>query len=257
MRSLTFLAVSSVLIALFLVAAIADIRRRHRKALEPVPGEPLPSEGALATWWHRLFGRPAKQEGEAKEDYLSSLGFSVAVLLWAVVMVGYKLPEPEKPPPSTPAVGKPLKSSALPPLRRFGEGQTQLQDDNNHQNLDRWTNVVIEATHPGDMLLLLGSTDCKPFRKGGDGKTNPSLAADRARAVRDWLLPIAAAHGVDLDFSSVAQHERCREAADLRAVYPFLIEPTDPATSRASEAIPSSAPFLSPGPALAEPSPGR
>lgn len=229
----TFLAVSSVLIALFLVAAIADIRRRHRKALDPVPGEPLPSEGALATWWHRLFGRPAKEIGEAKEDYLSSLGFSVAVLLWAVVMVGYRLPEPDRHTSTTSVIGKPLKSNALPPLRRFNEGQTQLQDENRHQALDTWTQGVAKAMHPGDMLLLLGSTDCKPFRKGGDGKGNPTLATDRAKAVRDWLRPIADARGVELDADSIAQHERCREAADLRAVFPFLIEPTSPEPSRA------------------------
>jgi hypothetical protein len=75
----------------------------------------------------------------------------------------------------------------------------------------------------GDMLLLVGSADCKPFRQGGDGLDNPMLAQNRARAVSEWLKPEMDARGVRVQVVPLDQHKSCRESEELRAVYPFLV----------------------------------
>jgi len=223
----TFLAVSGVLILLFFAAAIIDLFKRATPVQAPPADAHAAGESLWSKWVARWFGKP-EDKPESKENYLSSLGFSVVVLLWAAVMVGYKVPGHENGTKSgsTGVADKSLESRALKPLRPFMDGLPELKDP---EELNRWEGYLAsQEMHRGDILLLLGSADCKAFRKGGDGRDNPTLAKDRAKKVRDWLKPMMDARGVELDPDSVEQHERCRESADLRAVYPFLIQATGP-----------------------------
>jgi hypothetical protein len=137
-------------------------------------------------------------------------------------MVGYRVPEHDGKGGPTTVVGRNLVSLALKPLGPFLEGHAALKHDG---DLKPWEDyLATQKMHRGDILLLLGSTDCKAFHKGGDGRDNPMLAQDRARKVMDWLKPAMDTRGVKLDLISIPQYERCREFADLRTVYPFLIQ---------------------------------
>ena len=144
-------------------------------------------------------------------------------------MVGYKVPEHvalgNGNSGSTASARKSPESRALEPLRPFLGGLPELE---NPKKLKQWEDHLSSQVQRGDTLLLLGSTDCKAFRKGGDKGDNPTLAKDRANKVRDWLEPMMDTRGVTLAPDSVDQHERCRESINLRAVYPFLIRATGP-----------------------------
>ncbi len=220
----TFLAVSGMLVLLFLSAAIIDLQQRAT-AVPAADSDAPARKQTWREWVGRLFGKPDGKPESSKENYLSTLGFSVLVLLWAAVIVGYRVPEHDGKVVSPAVVDRNLESLALKPLGPFREGRAVLKRG---EDLKPWEDYLATQTmHRGDILLLLGSTDCKAFRKGGDGRDNPTLARDRAKQVMDWLKGPMDARGVKLDLISVQQQERCREFADLRTVYPFLIRATD------------------------------
>jgi hypothetical protein len=74
----TFIWVCVVLIVLFFIAAITDLYK-HSSAV-PDPAAPADEGQPWPKWVARLFGK-RKDKPETKESYLSSLGFSVVVLL--------------------------------------------------------------------------------------------------------------------------------------------------------------------------------
>jgi len=221
-----FLGVSVVLTILFLIAG--GLKLYSRAATQPADphaaGNPPPERG----WFQKLlakFFRESEDQSKSKEDYISSLGFSVLVLLWAVVMVGYRVQENNSSEAgTTPSTNKYLASKQLKALRPFVEGHEELE---NPSGLKSWKESIERDLRQGETLLLLGSTDCKPFRKGGDGD-NPSLAGGRARQVSEWLKQELEVRGVRVEVDSVDQHERCRQSKDMRAVYPFRIYEAQP-----------------------------
>src|SRR6202035_170882 len=84
------------------------------------------------------------------------------------------------------------------------------------------TNVSNAAAKPGDLLLLLGSSDCTSIQKSKD-MTNKELARSRAENVRRMLLDSGPLTEKDVQAESLYQHQNCRESDDMRAVFPVLI----------------------------------
>ena len=209
---LAYIGISFALLVLFIVAAARDIQEN---ATLPAPSEPPDPHKETSSWWARVRKFLGATE-EKKESYISSLGFSVVVLIWSVVIVAYQNA------PSHTAV-EPLKPTvevrALPVLKEFEKGTAILKGGN--AKVDQWQSNI--TTSPGDTLLLIGSTDCKPFRKGSAG-TNATLAEQRAEAIRARLQFTLSAKGVQpLTDNNIGQHENCHETTNLRAVYPYLI----------------------------------
>jgi hypothetical protein len=221
-----FLVVSAALMVLFVIAALLDLKARApvQTSERPAPGnspvDKLPADKGWLAIATGIFGKP-ESKSPGKENYISSLGFSVVVLLWAAVMVGYKSQDGENPVKNEPAPSGTLSSVQLNPLLPFIGGKTELQDPN---GLDKWKKYVTSQNlASGDMLLLVGSADCIPFRQAGDGHNNTALAMERAKAVQEKLKPEMDARGVRLKMYNLDQHEGCRKTDVLRAVYPFLI----------------------------------
>jgi hypothetical protein len=82
----------------------------------------------------------------------------------------------------------------------------------------------------GDILLLLGSADCTPTRKGGLWKDNDELARARAGWVLDGLK--GKLDSIRPKPYALPQYERCAQTLDMRAVYPFLIHAEDDQTGK-------------------------
>jgi hypothetical protein len=89
--------------------------------------------------------------------------------------------------------------------------------------LPSWeANVSNAAGKPGDLLLLLGSADCTAIQKSTD-LTNEKLASNRAENARQMLIKTGPLTEKDVVADSLYQHEKCRDSADMRAVFPVLI----------------------------------
>jgi hypothetical protein len=215
-----FLSVSAVLIVLFVAAACVDL---HRRVSQRSPGYGVgdaSNENRFSKWLKKLFGN-GNDRSESKEDYLSSLGFSVVVLLWVAVMVGYKVPGPVEPTKISRTHESGLRVSDVVPLKPIQRFVRKLEREDGPSTSKRLAeDLASKDWHEGDMLLLLGSTDCRRYQQPGG---NNELARSRAREVGDSLVKLIPRPGLKMKVESVVQAERCSEAADLRAVYPFLI----------------------------------
>jgi hypothetical protein len=85
----------------------------------------------------------------------------------------------------------------------------------------------LQAQDPraGDMLLLVGSTDCAAIRgkqATAKAKSNEELAAERAEKVRTDL-GLAESSGVIVKEPILPQYRECQPDDRMRAVFPFLI----------------------------------
>ena len=161
--------------------------------------------------------------GEKKKvDSLPVMGFSLLVLLFVLVYLGYRQPEQKgncpicvtPGPPPTPAMSKlqidPIDHTPLfdpGPHERFRGSEEQLKQ-------------ILENTHEGDTLLLLGSADCTSYTGG-----NAKLAQERANVIKRALESDADKRKVDIEARALKQHDACKAAAQLRAVFPVLIRP--------------------------------
>lgn len=225
-----FLFVSVALLVVFVVVAVLDIWKRYIGRAGAKVEHEAPSESRKPTsfWeavWLWMKGGDKGEKKESTESYLSSLGFSVLVLLWAAVMVGYKAGGTETTPKPPKPASTELSSKPLPTLGPFIDGKDALVGGD--ETLEQWKKAIAgQEMRRGDIVILQGATDCKPFRPNGRG--NLRLADDRSKKAEKWLQPEMAKLGVSLSQVSVQQPERCKESADLRNVYPFLIQGSQP-----------------------------
>jgi hypothetical protein len=178
---------------------------------------PRDEEGVESDGKHRT-------EKKAVESPLNIV-FSLAVLLWAVIIACYH---------AEPATGQgpPANAPRLIPHATLLEsplsGFPPREDDpkkipNSRADLTTWkTNVSNAAAKPGDLLLLLGSADCTAIQKSKD-MTNKELARNRAENVRRMLVESGRLADKDVQAESLYQHQNCRESGDMRAVFPVLI----------------------------------
>ncbi|RXH55719.1 hypothetical protein [Granulicella sibirica] len=167
-------------------------------------------------------GKGKKSDKEREKGFLSSsssLGYSVLVLLWAFAITAYPAPSRG----SAPGVETTaLRPEELSPVRQYVKGHELLRDSDKDQPRILGDSLAKMHLTPHDIVLLLGSTDCTPFRKGGEGN-NPDLAQKRAVELGKALATRSELKDIHFTPLAVKQHERCLESADLRAVYPFLI----------------------------------
>jgi hypothetical protein len=171
-------------------------------------------------------GGPAdvSARGEKKKvDFLPVMGFSLLVLLFVLVYLGYRQQPEQKGscpiciapgPPPTPAMSKlqidPIDHTPLfePGLHEHFRGSAEQLKQ------------ILENTHEGDTLLLLGSADCTSYT--GE---NAKLAQERANTIKKALESDADKRKVDIEARALKQHDSCKAADQLRAVFPVLIRP--------------------------------
>jgi uncharacterized membrane protein len=165
-----------------------------------------------------------RTESKAVESPLNIV-FSLAVLLWAVMIACYHAESAIGPvqPPTAPLL-IPHATLLESPLSGF----PRREDDpkkipKSRADLLTWkTNVSNAVAKPGDLLLLLGSSDCTSIQKSKD-MTNKDLARNRAENVRHMLIDTGPLTDKDVQAESLYQHLNCRESEDMRAVFPVLI----------------------------------
>jgi hypothetical protein len=175
-------------------------------------------------WWGRDGdSADVSVRGEKKKvDSLPVMGFSLLVLLFVLVYLGYRQQPEQKGscpicvtpgPPPTPAISKlqidPIEHTPLfdPGHEHFRGSEEQLKQ-------------ILKNTHEGDTLLLLGSADCTSYTEG-----NAKLAQERADTIKKALESDADKRKVDIEARALKQHDSCKAADQLRAVFPVLIRP--------------------------------
>jgi hypothetical protein len=176
-------------------------------------------------WWGRDGdSADVSARGEKKKvDSLPVMGFSLLVLLFVLVYLGYRQQPEQKGscpicvtpgPPPTPAMSK----LQIDPI-----DQTPLFDPGLHEHFrgsEEQLKQILKNTREGDTLLLLGSADCTSYT--GE---NAKLAQDRANTIKKALESDANRGKVDIEARALKQHDSCKAADQLRAVFPVLIRP--------------------------------
>lgn len=114
-----------------------------------------------------------------------------------------------------------LKVSKLNPITNLGDGD-DIVDSARTQALI--SNATSMGMKPGDILLVLGSADCRAVKKGGRWPNNEALAAARSDSAKKGLDGKPELSGVRVQAKALPQHIGCRPSPDVRAVYPFLIQ---------------------------------
>jgi hypothetical protein len=222
-----FLFVSVALLVVFVVVAVLDIWKRSTgragsKVEHEAPSESRKTTSVLETVWSWIKGGDKGEKKESTDSYLSSLGFSVLVLLWAAVMVGYKASTPTTPPQGPDPKRLAISAATLIPLhptQRFVDKLARKNPEGDSQDLVKSLNA--QQREEGDLLLLVGSTDCRQYKHPGG---NDQLAKDRANLVKESLKGMIPAPGLEIITGSLNQAEKCAGAAEQMAVYPFLIQ---------------------------------
>ena len=162
--------------------------------------------------------------GEKKKvDSLPVMGFSLLVLLFVLVYLGYRQQPQQKEsclvcvapgPPPTAATSK-LQIDLIDRTPLFDPGPQE-----HFRGSEEQLKQILENTHEGDTLLLLGSADCTSYTGG-----NAKLAEERANVIKKALESDADKRKVDIEARALKQHDGCKAAAQLRAVFPVLIRP--------------------------------
>jgi len=176
--------------------------------------------------------RPEKKEGNSSGDKmvdaLLAAAFSLVVLVWAVVMVAFHT-EPDKPNVLPKPVASQRQIERLSAEPKFVKSEPKPLGN---AEVDELGKQLRREAKPGDRLLLLGSADCTPFRAGKnpiDRKKaetkNDELATQRAEKIEAMLASSLKDDRIEVIARALPQHTGCKEAADLRAVYSFLIPP--------------------------------
>jgi hypothetical protein len=215
-----FLVCAAMLLLLFLVTAILDIRKLNGRNPGPAPGIPRAAPSTPSSRFEKLralFAEESESKSDIKENYLSSLGFSVLVLLWAAVMVLYQTtPEKRCSETNTPNAQETIAVKRLDSLSNFGRGNAEIGDK---PSREQWvTEISSQDFRPGDMLFLLGSTDCEAYRLG-----NTKLAQLRAEQVKGWLKDLET-RGINVLPATTDQQIKCASSREVRAVFPFWIQ---------------------------------
>jgi len=114
-----------------------------------------------------------------------------------------------------------LSVSKLSSMTSLGDGD-EIVDSARIQALI--SNASSMGMKSGDILLLLGSADCRAVKKGGRWPNNEALAAARANSAMQGLDSRPELSGVRVQAKPLPQHIGCAPSPDVRAVYPFLIQ---------------------------------
>jgi hypothetical protein len=138
----------------------------------------------------------------------------------------------EKPPapPPTSVVMPPgeLSVRRLDSISDLGDGDETISPTRIQTLLN---NASSQGMKLGDILLLLGSADCRAVKKGSRWKDNDALAAARADRAKEGLHGKSQLDGVRVEATPLPQHVGCRPSPDVRAVYPFLIHADQASTA--------------------------
>jgi len=162
----------------------------------------------------------AKTEGKVVDSPLN-VALSLMLVIWAGVYAVYHAQSVPAPPP--PAAPVSMSHVVLNGPFGFVRGKRTLKDDQK-QVVSLEEELATKMSASGSYLLLLGSTDCTEFKSSN----NATLAKERAQLVRDQLVldkRFANDSVIRIRSDAVPQHETCKEAASMRAVFPVLMHP--------------------------------
>jgi hypothetical protein len=121
-------------------------------------------------------------------------------------MVGYKVPGPVEPTKISGNHESGPESVGCSSCQAYTAVVQKLERENGPSASRQLAEELASKTwHEGDMLLLLGSTDCRSYRQPGG---NDELARSRAREVGDSLVKLIPRPGLKMKVESVVQAER-------------------------------------------------
>ena len=178
-------------------------------------------EKGIKKLWKRIKAFFKGRPEASSEGSLLTVGFSVLVLAWAMLLVAER-PQvsPLRPSHYTSQIvaGPPSPSQLVPapdfPLSsvEFAKGSGTVTD------IRELKTNLSGKVETGDMLLLIGSADCAPIKKPLD---NYIVASNRASEV---LKALKKEHqGLEIQTIVLPQYSDCKETPSLRAVFPYLI----------------------------------
>ncbi len=208
-------------IALFLLVAGVRQVLVPKAPAASTPG-PIEKKKTFLDW---LKGWLEGEHEEAKEESLLSIGVSALILVWSLLLLAQapkvqvgpehtQNTEPTSPPPTIGNV-VPLTGPKFEPAMSDTSGAKA--SDVTKKGIDDLKKELAERAKEGDVVLLIGSTDCTSFKNG-----NYKLANERATNVSDSLQNVVP--GVEIQIPRpLPQHNNCKGSEDLRAVHPFLI----------------------------------
>ena len=146
---------------------------------QTMPGAHGPVDAAAA-------GEPNRPAAAKVVESPMNILFSIAILLWALMMVCYRAPaKPEIKPVGQPA-GTKVTATMLPAITAFSP-YSQAVSNQGPAIASLASSAMAQGARSGDVLILLGSADCQAIHAPGD--SNEMLAKRRANAVRNLLLP--------------------------------------------------------------------
>jgi hypothetical protein len=181
--------------------------------------------GILGAIWRNL----QKGTGGSGIELLFTFGFSLLILAWAmrsVPKVNPSSPQHDAPngPSSTSTEKIALDPMQLPKINFAKPGPGQLDQPEYPVQIAHLKDDLGRQMRKGDMLLLLGSTDCPRINpSAGNLKDNDALALRRAGTVEGLLQPLVQAHQASSNLLALKQANGCKAAPNLRTVTPYLI----------------------------------
>jgi flagellar basal body-associated protein FliL len=151
---------------------------------------------------------------------LLTLGFSLLVLVWALVLVAHRTDTITSQPDSSSYVSE---RPPLPAVTFKSESDPMVPDMDTLDELKR--QIGDQKPEEGDMLLLIGSADCARIRSSKElPSTNGQLAKRRAERVQHSLedAGLGTKNGLSIKANYLPQYDSCMPTSELRAVFPFL-----------------------------------
>jgi len=227
---------------LLLAGGVQQVYRSHRVSAKRL-GDPQSyckqenlqagaNEASRIGWFRACVQRAwtawtrARSIAKDRDSFLS-LGFSLLVLTWSILLVTQR-PSVDAPPPDH---LQSLGATESPLSQRRPKFEKGSWEPNNPSEIDALKERLPEkGKGRGDVLLLIPSADCTPLKPRVNGpRNNTELAEYRADRVRRILKDSGFGGPDDLEIRAevMPQRDGCDEDKDLRTVFPFLITPTE------------------------------
>ena len=208
------------IIVLFLAIAVLFLLAGYRAIVQRTSSGGTEKQGDSDTK-RFLAGLMGKGDKSSTGNLFLTVGFSILVLTWIIVLVSYQPvpvgtngPAPTPTPPSnTPTAHTFSLANQSLPRPTFAPGHSD-----HPEHFEDLQKALSDQAKEGDLLLLLGSTDCTSRKKGNEG-----LALERANTVEERLKSEMNGKHVSIAMGNLPYHTACKESPESRAVIPFLV----------------------------------
>ncbi len=162
----------------------------------------------------------------------SAYFFSIYVLVWVFVLVCFhpaELTADASQHTKPPAHSQLAIDRYLPSISGFVSNESKifpgiLSGQLPQKEEDDLVNAIRkDSPGKGDMLILIGSTDCRSSDRSYPGG-NRTLAKDRAEFVQDKLSDDLKPFGLSPQIKEIDMHATCGETGSMRAVHSILVQ---------------------------------